>query len=109
MNQILTKGPVVVGTNWYMDMFTPVVKTGYLEIGGSIAGGHSYYLPGVDFHRANPDGTHGAVRMVNSWGPGWGEKGRAWMTMADLDRLIKEDGEACVADEIDIDKLNHTV
>jgi C1A family cysteine protease len=38
--------------------------------------------------------------MVNSWGPGWGQNGRAWITFKDLDRLIKAEGEAAVAMEM---------
>lgn len=100
--QILARGPVVVGTNWYMDMFTPLVGSGYLEVGGDLAGGHAYLLSGAEVARVNPGGTRGAVRVVNSWGPGWGERGRAWLALADLDRLLKEDGEAGVAVEVDI-------
>ena len=39
------------------------------------------------------------MRAVNSWGEGWGQRGRFWLTFGDLDKLIKADGEACVAIE----------
>jgi C1A family cysteine protease len=38
--------------------------------------------------------------MQNSWGKGWGQKGRAWITFNDLEALIEDYGEACVATEI---------
>ncbi len=105
---IISKGPVVMGTNWYTNMFMPHNKTGYLDINGNLDGGHAYLLCGADKNRHNPDKTIGAVRMINSWGYGWGQRGRAWITFHDLDRLIKEDGEACVAHEIKISALETT-
>jgi len=35
------------------------------------------------------------VRIVNSWGERWGQGGEAWLSFADLERLIHEEGEAC--------------
>lgn len=107
VNHILTRGPVVVGTSWYKDMFTPHRSTGYITPTGSDGGGHAWLIIGAYLNRKNPDGSFGAVRMLNSWGPDWGnEKGRAWVTIKDLDILIKADGEACVASEIKISALS---
>ena len=44
---VLTVGPVVVGTNWYNNMFTPD-RNGLIRIGGRIVGGHAYEINGVD-------------------------------------------------------------
>ena len=96
---ILAKGPVVVGTNWYTGMFNPDRK-GFLDTSGQIEGGHEYRLVGADRDKVCPDGTRGAVRMVNSWGRGWGSSGRAYISFLTLDKLIKEDGEAVTAPEI---------
>lgn len=96
---ILTKGPVVVGTNWYMDMFTPDSQ-GFIEPAGDMAGGHEWRIIGADRDRKCYDGTKGALRMVNSWGRSWHENGRAWISFGDLDKLLKEDGEAVTATEI---------
>jgi hypothetical protein len=96
---ILAKGPVCVGTNWYTGMFNPDRK-GFLDTSGQVEGGHEYRLVGADCDKTCPDGTKGAVRMVNSWGRGWGSSGRAWISFATLDKLIKDDGEAVTALEI---------
>lgn len=100
VQHVLTVGPVVMGTSWYTDMFTPD-RWGYLDVKGSIAGGHCWLILGVDRFKRRP-GTNvvGAARCLNSWGPGWGQKSRFWLTLQDLDRLIQEDGEACVAPEL---------
>jgi hypothetical protein len=97
---ILTKGPVLVGTNWYTDMFMPNIYNGFLEVDGQNVGGHEWRIVGADRDKMCPDKTIGAVRMVNSWGYGCGDHGRAWVSFKDLDRLIKEDGEAVTAIEI---------
>lgn len=101
---VLTTGPVLVGTNWYMDFFTPTVtrRGEFLFPNKSeLAGGHEWRIVGADRDKACPDGTRGAVRMVNSWGTGWGEQGRAWMTLPVLQRLLdEEEGEAVTCREI---------
>lgn len=88
---LLEKGPVVVGTNWYNTM-SQVDSKGFIRVGaaGRIVGGHAYVLNGVNTGAEK-------VRVKNSWGTGWGINGRAWLSFADLDRLIREDGEACLA------------
>jgi hypothetical protein len=88
---LLYVGPVVVGTNWYRSMFDP--KDDILRADGRAVGGHAYVLNGVNLAR-------GLVRIKNSWGRSWAGDGRAWMEIETLDRLIREDGEACLAKEI---------
>jgi C1A family cysteine protease len=97
---ILATGPVVVGTNWHRDMFTPTAA-GYVTPTGPVDGGHAYLLVAVNLKRQNPDGTVGAFRLRNSWGPGWGASGdgRAWISVEDMDQLIHADGDACAAVE----------
>lgn len=88
---LLTKGPVVVGTNWYDSMFTPD-KSGLISIspGAQIEGGHCYLLRGADT-------TTAKVVLTNSWGNSWGKKGDATISFKDLERLILEQGEVCTA------------
>jgi hypothetical protein len=99
--QLLTASPVLVGTNWYPAM-DDTDKHGYIwPEGGAADYGHAYLIIGANRLRKNPDGTKGAVRMINSWGK-WGDKGsgRAWITFQAFDFLIKEDGEAGIGVEL---------
>jgi C1A family cysteine protease len=38
--------------------------------------------------------------MKNSWGRGWGIDGRASISFADMERLILDNGEACMAVQV---------
>lgn len=88
---LLTTGPVVVGTDWYSDMFSPNSK-GEVTPTGYVAGGHAYVLDGVNKKT-------GLIRIKNSWGRGWGKKGFAFIKFKDMDKLIKQQGEVCLATE----------
>lgn len=87
--------PVVVGTNWYESMFRPD-KHGRVKISGGVAGGHCYV---VNFF----DGK--LFWCYSSWGQDFGIKdangvgGMFLLTPAQLDRLIREKGEACMGVE----------
>jgi C1A family cysteine protease len=91
-NAILTAGPVVIGINWYESMFFPD-KNGVLTVAGNIAGGHALLVDGY-YDKS------GLFRLKNSWGRDWGDNGFARISGEDLDKLIKEDGEACLAVEL---------
>lgn len=92
VNALLTVGPVVVGTRWYQSMYQPD-KQGVLKVEGQPIGGHAYLLNGVSK-------TSRRVRLKNSWGIEWGQKGMAWLSFDDLGRLLAENGEACLAAEV---------
>lgn len=79
--------PLVIGVNWYDGMmFTD--KDGFIHPTGGIAGGHCVIIIGVDNVKRR-------FRILNSWGPGWGQSGRAWVSFEDMERLIfAEGGEA---------------
>jgi hypothetical protein len=81
------KGPAVLGINWYSSMYSPV--NGIVKISGSVVGGHAILANGVSIPKQQ-------VRLHNSWGPGWGNNGEAFISFADLGRLLNEGGEACI-------------
>ena len=89
---LLTTGPMVVGTLWYDNMFYPDIN-GLIKVGGAIAGGHAYLLDGINVKT-------GLIRIKNSWGKSWGKGGFAYISIADMEKLILDDGEACLATEI---------
>lgn len=91
VNALLTTGPVVVGTNWYEGMYTPNSK-GLIKIAGEAIGGHAYLLNGVNTKTK-------MIRLKNSWGREWSNGGHATISFADMERLISEYGEACLAIE----------
>lgn len=88
---VLSRGPAVIGINWYETMFAPTAA-GFLVIDGALAGGHALLVLGYSTNRK-------AFRLLNSWGRNWGQGGRAWVRDADMQRLIGEEGEACSAVE----------
>jgi hypothetical protein len=91
INTVLNVGPVVVGTYWYLRMFYPD-KNGLIKIEGPIVGGHAYVINGVDT-------TKKLFRIKNSWGKKWGSNGSAYISFADMELLIKLNGEICLATE----------
>lgn len=99
VGSLINLGPVVVGTTWTMDMFMPD-RHEYIYPSGREVGGHAYMLVAANTRRKNPDGTTGAVRMINSWGPRWGKNGRAWITLDGMATLLKDWGEAAMATEV---------
>lgn len=86
---VLEVGPVVVGTVWTTDMFTPDAGAVIRPTGHS-AGGHAYLLNGYDSFT-------GYFRVKNSWGRGWGHDGHAYLHISDMELLLAADGEACLA------------
>jgi hypothetical protein len=99
VNHILSTGPVVVGTEWFMGMFDSD-RYDFLRPEGESVGGHAWLLIGCDINKRCYDGSKGAFRMLNSWGSGWSSNGRAWVSLKDMQTLLDLDGEACVASEV---------
>lgn len=92
IDYVLASGPVVMGTTWTQDMMTPT-RDGFITFTGRPVGGHAWAIVGANR-------TKQAVRMMNSWGGNWGQKGRAWVSFSDLEKLIADRGEACTSTEL---------
>lgn len=92
-NTILNTGPVVAGTWWTTGMMKPNRTTGLITATGKLLGGHAYVINGVDMNRR-------LFRIKNSWGRGWGFQGSAVISFNDMSRLMRMQGEICLAQEI---------
>lgn len=81
-------GGVGIGITWYNSMFT-TRPYGMLNVDttSGIAGGHAVELHGINIGYKYVIGT-------NSWGTDWGYNGRFRIKWADLDKLLKDWGEA---------------
>jgi hypothetical protein len=98
---LLEKGPMVVGTDWYQGMLEPD-EDNFVTVMGYPVGGHAYLLSGTNTRKKCPDGSLGAHRITNSWGRGWGDNGRAWVSYRDFSTLLRNWGEAATATEIKV-------
>lgn len=81
------KGPAILGIDWYMSMYSP--QSGYISVGGQKVGGHAILCVG---YSTKLD----AFMLHNSWGERWGYRGRARISRADMDTLLRAGGEACI-------------
>lgn len=99
IDALVGHGPVVLGINWYDGMYE-TRPSGMVEVSGRLVGGHAITLFG--YHpkmRIRGEGwfkRHEVVPWVNSWGSEYGNNGIGYLKIEDLDRLLKEQGEACV-------------
>lgn len=95
IDALCTLGPVVLGIPWFSDSYE--APGGEMRATGQQVGGHCILAVGFDPNHVFRDGTTGpAVLLLNSWGPGWGEQGLAWIRAEELGRLLDQRGEACV-------------
>ncbi len=81
-------GPAVLGLNWYEGMFD-VSPCGHVHVSGELSGGHAILCNGVNV-------KEGYFNLHNSWGKSWGHGGDARITFEEMDKLLRENGEAVV-------------
>lgn len=98
---VLLLGPVIIGSDWYRNMMlrqgdknTP---DSLLLATGPKVGGHAYLIDEINL-TSKRKGRE--VGIFNSWGIDWGWAGRAYMSLDTLEKLMREDGEVCIATEI---------
>ena len=81
-------GPVVLGVGWWSGMRDPD-RSGWIRVRGQEMGGHCICAVGVNVEQKY-------VILVNSWGKDWGRNGRCRISFADVTKLLRTGGEACV-------------
>lgn len=89
MLMALQHSPVIVGTTWTRDMFTPDRRHGIIRNTGEIVGGHEYLVLGANLER-------GLVHIRNSWGPSWGIRGDAYIPFSSFMLLLADQGDCTV-------------
>jgi hypothetical protein len=82
----LQLSPLLFGTHWYQDMFTPD-RDGFVHPGGALAGGHEILV-------IADTGDH--LVVLNSWGPTWGVNGTFLLTYSDFGQLLADSGDIVV-------------
>jgi C1A family cysteine protease len=81
-------GPAIIGVDWYEGMFKPDSK-GFIHPTGDKMGGHCTLVIGVNVKA-------GYYTIHNSWGPSWGDNGRAKIRREDMAKLMAANGEVCI-------------
>lgn len=89
---IRSTGPVVIGVDWHEGMMDADVD-GLIRVTGRRTGGHCVCLVGANEDQAMAYG-------INSWGPGWGRRGRFKIPYEDLEKLVLNGGEVCCGMEL---------
>lgn len=85
--RLLVAGPISIGVSWFQDMFQPdSADTIHVDEASGLAGGHQIEVLALDVEGQR-------VQLCNSWGPGWGTDGRAWVSWTDFDLLLHLGGD----------------
>lgn len=91
--QALMVAPVITGVDWYESFDRPDAR-GRIEIAGQVRGGHEFEVLGYE-HRSGSAGD-AIVFCVNSWGLGYGRRGRFTMTVSTWAALLAAQGDVTV-------------
>jgi len=86
---VLEVGPVVIGIDWYAGMDKPD-RDGLIHPTGKWLGGHALLIVGYQ---------PGFYMLKNSWGLKWGVNGHCRIADQDVQELLDDEGEACLAIE----------
>jgi hypothetical protein len=93
---LLNKGPLMMGTIWTKDMFTPNSDNIIIPT-GDVVGGHAYLGDEVKYINSVE-----CIGFHNSWGEDWGIKGRAYISFTDFEKILRQFGEVMTAVELPI-------
>jgi len=77
----------IAGVSWYSSFDYPTEGVLSLLPNARVLGGHEFHVLNVDMARQ-------WFECVNSWGPGWGDRGRFFVPFPIMERLLREDGDA---------------
>lgn len=91
---VIAYTPLLIGIPWYKGMFDPD-KKGQVHLTGKIVGGHEICLYGFELV-SKTNMSANLFWFRNSWGKSWGKNGNFSMTVADLDRLLANSGDAVI-------------
>lgn len=97
---VRSEGPVMMGTDWTEDMFSPD-ETGLITPTGAVVGGHFWVIAG-DLIEDHPGDM---ALCLNSWGDPWGTGGFFRLLWSDVQELldgIAYRGDAIVSPELAI-------
>jgi hypothetical protein len=100
------KGPAVLGVDWHSGMMAPDLN-GYLHVNDDIVGGHAILARGVRIkyrkgmasianRMESVDLDASYITLHNSWGKDWGNNGTAKISLTDMDKLLRNYGEAVI-------------
>jgi hypothetical protein len=111
---LANEGPALLGVTWHESMYWPDYDH-FIRPSGRVVGGHAIVARGVHIEyeevfakgaslwrwlvRSEPsfvdvDFDRSYVTLRNSWGPSYGDRGDCYITLRNLDRLLRDNGEA---------------
>lgn len=90
--QALMHGPLSLGIAWY-EGFDDPDASGLIKIAGQIRGGHQIVSDGFYLET---DLAQSIVECRNSWGLGYGVRGRMHMTVSTLQQLLEDSGDSTI-------------
>lgn len=100
----LLAGVMCFGIAWKTEMME-TDSSGFIRYRGQVEGGHFVKTTGWnDFVKYNGRRVP-AVRIQNSWDKTWGQRGRCWMLMDELQNAIQDDGDAVAPTELRVKPL----
>lgn len=79
-------GPCGIGGDWKTGM-DDISSEGIVHYTGETRGGHEWELFGLDVDRE-------LGIAMNSWGDGWGDRGRFYIPFSDLEALLNDAGDS---------------